>query len=304
MSRPRAPKVTGVALVDKPAGCTSHDVVQRLRRALGQSQVGHTGTLDPAATGLMVVTLGRATRIGRFIESTDKVYVGTIRLGRATTTWDAEGDLVAERPVSTPMTRGRIEPVLSSLVGRIDLPVPAFSAVKVSGERLHARARRGEAFDLVVRPAEVRAIELIDLRGVDLVVRAEVAKGTYIRSLAVEVGARLGFPAHLAALRRVRVGPHRIEDAVPPERFDSAAPPIIDASLALAHFPAVTLDPIRALDVAHGRRIALDLGDAEAVRLLSPGGTLLGIGHPSAGHPGLVEYDVVLVRPEEVAGSI
>lgn len=308
MGRKRPPKVTGVALIDKPSGQTSHDVVQTIRRAVGQSQVGHTGTLDPAATGLMVLTLGRGTRIGRFLEASDKAYVGTVRLGTSTTTGDAEGTVLA----SSELPEGGFDParvreVLRDLVGPFEQQVPAYSAIKVDGERLHVRARRGEVVVGPTRPVVVHSLELDSLAGGDLVVRTRVSKGTYIRSLAVELGVRLGLPAHLASLRRISVGPHLVDRAVPPERFEAPDPPLLTLGEALRHIPAMSLTPRQVWDVAHGRAISTD-AEVDAlephVRLLDPDGRLTAVAHRSSKNEGQLEFDVVLVRPEDVVGTV
>lgn len=301
MRRRPAPRVSGVALVDKPAGCTSHDVVQTLRRGIGQAQVGHTGTLDPAATGLMVVTLGRATRIGRFLEAEDKTYEGTVRLGTHTSTWDAEGEVLTAAEVEPPTTAA-VTAVLAGLVGELEQEVPAFSAVKVDGERLHAKARRGEAVQAPKRVIHVRGLRLLGLAGLDVRIEASVSKGTYIRSLAVEIGRRLGVPAHLASLRRTRVGPHPVEAAAPPARFAEPAPPVISPSEALEHLPRVELDAGEALSVSHGRRLRRGLPYDGPVRLVTSKGDLIAVGRRGERGPPAVEYDVVLMRPEELLG--
>lgn len=300
--RRRPPKVSGVALVDKPAGCTSHDVVQTLRRGLGQSQVGHTGTLDPAATGLMVVTLGRATKVARFLEAEDKAYLGTVRLGTRTTTWDAEGDVVESAEVEPP-TREAVEAVLAQLVGPIEHEVPAFSAIKVDGERLHAKARRGEVVAGPRRAVTVHALELRGLRGLDLDIYADVSKGTYIRSLAVEIGRRLGAPAHLCTLRRTRVGPHSVDAAVSPERFREPDAPVITARQALSSLPEVALTEAEALNVSHGRLLARRFEADGPHLLVGPQGNLVAIGRKAESGAPNIQYDVVLVRPEELLGG-
>lgn len=306
MGRRRPPRVTAVALVDKPSGVTSHDVVQQLRRAFGQSQVGHTGTLDPAATGLMVVTLGRATRIARFLEATDKTYVGRIRLGRSTTTWDGEGDTVAEAKV--PELRSEdVQAVLSSLIGPFEQTVPAFSAIKVGGERLHERARRGEVFEGPKRSVVVHELSLLEHDGVDVRVRARVSKGTYIRSLAMEIGLRLGVPAHLAALRRECVGIHDVAAAHPPKRFAEEAPPLISPARALAHLPARRVDARELGAVAQGRPLERGEEPAETpIRLLfgdEEDPKLAGVVRVSPARDDRLAYEVVLVRPDEIAAS-
>lgn len=283
------PASSGLLLVDKPGGLTSHDAVARVRRIFGQREVGHTGTLDPMATGLLVLTLGRATRLARFVEATEKEYVGIVRLGRATTTFDAEGETTAEAPV-TGIDEAAVRAALASLTGRIAQAVPAYSAVKVDGQRLYARARNGETFDTPVRQVDILELELTGLALPDLTIRARVSKGTYIRSLAVQIGDALGVPAHLAMLRRTRVGAHAVETAKSLEALEGRASELVSLETALPELPGIDLDAARTLDVRHGRPLPVDVLDAldperrralhaeDPLRLSSPSGDLLAIG--------------------------
>ncbi len=207
----------GVLVVDKPEGPTSHDVVGWIRWGLNVAQVGHCGTLDPAASGLLVVCVGSATRLVPYLTGVDKVYRARFALGRSTTTEDREGETVATAPAG-PHERDAALAALAELRGLLMLPPPAFSAVKVDGERAHRLARRGERPELAARPMYVRAVE--DLEGspdglAEPWVEATIAvsKGTYIRSLAVELGRRIAVPMHLAALRRLASGSLRMDDA-------------------------------------------------------------------------------------------
>lgn len=304
MSKAKPPNVSGVALVDKPAGCTSHDVVQQLRRVFKQRQVGHTGTLDPAATGLMLVTLGRATRIGRFLEAADKTYEGTVQLGTSTTTWDAEGEALETVSMSSPPDQTQVESVLSRLVGEVEQVVPAYSAVKVDGERLHKKARRGETVEGPKRRVMLYELELLGIRGTSLDIRARVSKGTYIRSLAVRIGQELGVPAHLSRLRRTRVGPHTVEDALGPDRFLMDSTHILPANEALSHLPCVQLSIHQTSDVAYGRRPRQIKMHAPLTRLVDPQGQLVAVGHPIKEEPHRFMFDVVLIRPEDLAGTV
>lgn len=285
----RRPAASGVLLVDKPGGMTSHDVVARVRRIFGQREVGHTGTLDPMATGLLVLTLGRATRLARFIEATEKVYSGTVRLGRATTTFDAEGETTTEVSVDVvaALDEARIRGALAALTGSIHQAVPAFSAVRVDGERLYARARRGETFETPVRAVDIHALELVRLALPDLELEARVSKGTYIRSLAVQIGDALGVPAHLAALRRTRVGSHRVEAAHALDALRGDPTELVAPAEALGELARIVLDAERARDVTFGRPLPVEvLGDlelggrraGEPLRLVDPSGELLAIG--------------------------
>ncbi len=281
------PSCSGVLLVDKPEGPTSHDVVRRVRRVLGQRAVGHTGTLDPMASGLLVLTLGRATRISRFMEAHDKSYTARIMLGRATTTLDREGEateVCAEGALSG-FTEADVLQVIAGLHGDIEQEVPAFSAVKVGGERLYARARRGAPVKLPVRTVHIEKLELtrFELPYIDVVAR--VSKGTYIRSLAVQLGRGLGVPAHLAALRRQEVGPHSVDDACALDDLKEAQPMGIRDSL--NHFPSIQLGAQEAVDVSHGRPLRLhqirdlpckgDLQFEKPVVLVAPGGEVVAV---------------------------
>lgn len=294
MGRRRPAGHHGVLLVDKPAGITSHDVVARVRRRLGQPQVGHTGTLDPMATGLMVVTLGRATRLAQFIEATEKAYVGEVTLGISTTTYDAEGEVVETAPVP-PLGLEALQRAAAGLVGALAQEVPAFSAVKVDGERLYAKARRHEAVALPVRTVMIHALEVQAVAGPRITVAATVSKGTYIRSLAVQLGAALGLPAHLSALRRTRVGPYRIEDAVTLDDPDAPWTPIPPEG-AVRFLPALLADPEATRGVSFGRQVPAGrvrpegtFAAGDPVRVVSPEGTLLAVGHALVGSEALAE---------------
>ncbi len=315
------PSHHGVALVDKPAGVTSHDVVQKLRRGLGQREIGHTGTLDPAATGLMVVTLGRATRTARFLEATEKEYLGEVYLGSSTTTWDAEGETVEE--VSLPeISKAQVEATLVSLTGEIQQQVPKFSAVKIDGERLHKKARRGEEVALPVRTVHIHELELISYASPRVQIRARVSKGTYIRSLAVQIGQALGVPAHLCALRRTQVGPHVIGEAALMARFSEPQPPIVSARAALKHLPELVIPERFAEHIACGRVLqpsqlqqlsptgALQRGDI--FRISSHEGGLLALGEclrswsaasEEAPSQPFYKYACVLIRPEDLTAK-
>ncbi len=214
-----APEPLGVLLIDKPEGPTSHDVVAWVRWCLGVTQVGHCGTLDPAASGLLVVCVGAATRLVPYLTGVDKVYRARFALGRSTTTEDREGDTVALAEAG-PRERDAALAALAELHGPLMLPPPAFSAVKIDGQRAHRLARRGELVELPPRPMTVRSVEALVGSGDDLPVLSEpwvdatiaVSKGTYIRALAVELGRRIAVPVHLAALRRLASGTLRVDD--------------------------------------------------------------------------------------------
>ncbi len=210
--------MNGILLVDKPSGLTSHDVVDRIRRAAGMRRVGHTGTLDPAATGLLILCLGPATRLSEFLTGLDKVYEGTMRLGLSTDSYDLDGKVLEEKPVP-PVTAAQIQGVFDSMTGTIMQIPPMVSAVKVGGERLYKMARKGVVVEREPRPVTIREFSLLNLASPDIQFRIRCTRGTYARSLCFDVGELLGCGATLAALRRTFVGPHAVDAAKPVEFF-------------------------------------------------------------------------------------
>jgi tRNA pseudouridine55 synthase len=257
--------------VVKPAGPTSHDVVDTVRRALGERRIGHLGTLDPFAEGLLVLVVGRATRLAQFAAGWRKEYRGTMRLGRATTTDDATGEPLGESDTWRGLARETVAAALERRRGHGLQRPPAHSAVKVAGERAYRKARRGEAVELAARPVEIVELTLESWAPPDLVFRATVSGGTYIRSLARDVGEALGCGAHLVALTRTAVGPFRLEEAVPAERVTAAD--IRPATLLVQGLPSRELVPAERDAVVHGRAIAAGPADAGGrVALLHAGG--------------------------------
>lgn len=234
----------------KPAGPTSHDVVDIARRALGEQRVGHLGTLDPFAKGLLVLVVGRATRLAPFAAAWSKSYEGVIRLGVTTDTDDATGAIVATAPWSG-VTPAQLAQVIGGFRGAYEQRPPAYSAVKIAGERAYRRARRGEAVAPESRPVEIRELEIVEAAVPDLRFRATVSAGTYLRSLARDIGVALGCGAHLTALRRTAVGPLQLEDAVAPEAITPAA--LQDAAALVAHLPRRQVDKKEREAVLHGR---------------------------------------------------
>ena len=214
--------VDGVLVVDKPAGPTSHDIVDRARRALGTRRVGHTGTLDPFATGVLPLCLGRATRLARFLTAGEKTYRATLRLGFATTTDDLTGEPLGE-PRRVELTDESLRAALAGLVGRFDQVPPAFSARQVDGRRLYELARRGEATARAATPVEVQALDLVSRAGDTLELEVRCSAGTYVRAIARDLGEQLGCGAHLVALRRTRSGGFGLDQAVPGDSFERAA---------------------------------------------------------------------------------
>lgn len=236
----------GLLLIDKPKGITSHDAVDAVRRAVGVRKVGHAGTLDPMATGLLVMGVGRATRLLRFLGDFDKEYEGAGRLGEETDTLDVEGETT--RTASVDVSEEGLRAALAGLVGEIEQRPPAFSAVKVGGERLHRAARGGRVVDAPPRTVRVDRFDLSSFDGQDFTFRVVCSGGTYVRSLVAEVGRVLGCGAHLNGLVRTRIGPFRLTDAGPPD----APGPLLPVERAVAHLPRMELDEEEAVAARHG----------------------------------------------------
>jgi len=265
-------------LVAKPAGPTSHDIVDMARRALDEKRIGHLGTLDPFAKGLLVLLVGRATRLAPFAAEWAKAYEGVIRLGVTTDTDDLTGQVVATAPW-TGITPAQLADVVGRFRGTYEQTPPAYSAVKVAGERAYRRARRGETVALEPRAVDIRELEIVEATPPDLQFRAVVSAGTYIRSLARDIGAALGCGAHLAALRRTAVGPLRLEDAVAPDRVTRHA--VRDASILVAHMPRREVDKKERDAVLHGRPLKSEpVADTRYPVALFDGDELLAVAEP------------------------
>jgi tRNA pseudouridine55 synthase len=245
----------GIVVVDKPAGLTSHDVVARLRRLAGTRRVGHAGTLDPMATGVLVVGIGRATRLLGHLALRDKAYDATIRLGQATVTDDAEGEPVSGRPAQD-LTEHGIRAAVGGLTGQLLQVPPAVSAIKVAGRRSYARVRAGEGVELTPRPVTVSTFDVLALRWsgdlLDLDVHLDCSTGTYVRALARDLGARLGVGGHLIRLRRTRVGPYRLVDARTLEQLEEDLAVLPLGAAAAAAFPTRHVVQEQATRLAHG----------------------------------------------------
>lgn len=239
-----------ILLVDKPPGCTSHDVVLRLRRALGDKRVGHAGTLDPFATGLLLALVGRGTKLFPMLSCQDKEYEGVIRLGIETETGDPTGP-VTRRADPGRITRAAIDEVARSFVGRMDQTPPMTSAVKHNGQPLYKLSRKGVVVERKPRSIRIDCFDVLEVAGETVGFRTRCSKGTYVRTLALEFGDRLGVGAHLESLRRTAIGACRVESA--------ATLPVVEAS-----------DP-RDLLVRHGLSLADALADVPGLRL-NPGG--------------------------------
>jgi tRNA pseudouridine55 synthase len=273
-------KPGGLVVVDKPAGMTSHDVVARIRRLAGTRRVGHAGTLDPMATGVLVVGVEKATRLLGHLTLADKDYLATIRLGQATDTDDAEGAVIASASAAD-IADGAVRAAIVPLTGEIEQVPPGISAIKVGGQRAYRLTRAGAAPELKARPVTVASFEMRGVRRdgdlLDVDVAVTCSSGTYIRALARDLGAALGVGGHLTALRRTRSGPYRIETARTLNQLAEhfTLTPLADA--AAAAFPRLDLTEEQARKVAHGARLpAAGLGAGPAA-VFGPDGTLIAL---------------------------
>lgn len=265
----------GILPVDKPVGPTSHDVVGRVRRALGTRKVGHTGTLDPFASGLMLVCVGRSTRLSEFLTGMDKRYLATARLGVRTDTLDDRGEVVETSDGWRAVDRGAVEAALGGLRGPIDQVPPQYSAKKVDGEAMHRRARRGERVELAPRSVTVHELELESFEAPVLRFRCRCSSGTYIRAIARDLGDALEVGAHLTDLRRTSVGPFDVAAALSLDDLEDAARVAdawIDPLDALAHLPRVDVDEAGVRALGYGQRVDVpDAADAELVAVAADG---------------------------------
>jgi len=268
----------GIVVVDKPTGLTSHDVVARLRRLAGTRRVGHAGTLDPMATGVLVVGIGQATRLLGHLALTDKDYDATIRLGASTTTDDAEGEITAEAEgeALTEITDAAIAAAITDLTGDIEQVPSAVSAIKVDGVRAYKRARAGETVELAPRRVHIAAFDVLARRGADLDVHVSCSTGTYIRALARDLGAALGVGAHLTALRRTRVGGFTIEKARTLSQLEEHLDVVPLSAAVAAAFPRVDVTADEARRIGLGQRLILDL-PASPAGVFDPGGRVVAL---------------------------
>ncbi len=288
----------GLLVVDKPAGWTSHDVVGRARRLCRTRRVGHAGTLDPMATGVLVLGVNRGTRLLTFLVGHDKGYAATVRLGRSTLTDDAEGEVTGGADAGH-LTRQEVEDAVTALTGDIEQVPSAVSAIKVDGRRSYARVRAGEDVELAARPVTVSRFEVVAVRRageappggervpegvVDLDVEVEVSSGTYVRALARDLGTALGVGGHLTALRRTRVGGFTLEHAATLDQLGDEGGPgptayLIDlADAARAALPTRELDEAQARALSYGQRVeSAEPGRGEPVAAFAPDGTLVAV---------------------------
>jgi len=280
-TQPSAGPQSGLVIVDKPGGWTSHDVVGRMRRLAGTKKVGHAGTLDPMATGVLVLGINRATRLLGYLTHAHKEYLATIRLGQSTITDDAEGDVTSTTSAAH-LDEAAVRAVLPAYTGDIEQVPSSVSAIKVDGVRSYAKVRSGEEVALKARPVTVSTFDLEAVRAdgefVDVDVRVVCSSGTYIRALARDIGNDLGVGGHLTALRRTRVGGFPLRLARTLEELETELHVIGLDDVARASFDSYDLPEREAQDVRFGRALTgIDLGAPRAVALFDPAGEFLAL---------------------------
>lgn len=266
---------SGILLLDKTSGLTSNAALTRVKCLLGVRKAGHTGALDPMATGLLPLCFGEATKISGFLLDSDKGYEAGIVLGLSTDSGDADGRVVAERDVPE-IDAVQFDRVLDAFRGTVQQVPPMVSALKVKGRRLYELAREGIEVERQPRTVQIHRLELLELALPRVRIRVECSKGTYIRSLAMDIGERLGCGAHLDALRRTRSGPFRVQDALTLEVLESMTPQeragrLLPPDAALPEWPRIALDTAQCAALRQGRKIAVGHPPAEGVRLYHEG---------------------------------
>jgi tRNA pseudouridine55 synthase len=281
--------VDAVLIVDKPAGMTSHDVVARVRRIVGEKSVGHLGTLDPMATGVLPLVLGRFTRLAQFYNEADKRYEGAIRFGWATDTYDAEGQPAGTKQ-SVNLSLEQVQVAAAEFIGEIAQYPPPFSAKKIAGIPAHRLARKGQPVELKAKQVEIKVLEFYDCDGQTVRFRAWVSSGTYLRSLAHDLGKKLGPGGHLAELRRTAVREFTIDEAYSLEQLEQARTAntldeiFLHPRMVLPEFPAVVASPESAARIRHGGAVNLpEFSKASTVRVFAGQKELLAIAKRVAG---------------------
>ena len=279
--------MTGILNLDKPAGWTSHDAVAKLRRILGERRIGHGGTLDPMATGVLPVFVGRATRAVEFLEAADKEYEAGLRLGIVTDTQDTTGQILEERPVS--VTEEELRTAILALRGERDQLPPMYSAVKVGGKALYAYARAGKAVERKPRHITIHLSEPLGWAGEEYRFRIVCSKGTYIRTLCHDLGETLGCGGAMSSLRRLRAGPFRLEEAVSLETvMERGEACLLPLDSLFRDRPALTLDGEQARRVCCGNDIPAE-GKAGQYRLYGPEGEFLALAVLDAGQAKIIK---------------
>lgn len=252
----------GILLINKPAGYTSHDIVGIVRKKLHTKKVGHCGTLDPDATGVLVVCVNKATKAIQFLMSDTKVYRATLSLGKSTDTYDASGKILEEKEVGQ-ILKAQVIDVLNSFLGKSKQKPPIYSAIKVNGKKLYEYARNGEEVEIKERDIEIMMIELIDFSNNEIVFDVKCSKGTYIRSLCVDIAKKLGYPGHMSHLERRQAGRFLITDCITLEQLENDDYSLHSIDDALCAFPQLKLDD--PTPVYHGKQIKSDLTGQVAI---------------------------------------
>jgi tRNA pseudouridine55 synthase len=275
--------ISGVLVIDKPVGMTSHDVVQAIRMGTGIRRAGHTGTLDPRASGVLVILVGPAVRLSEYVSASDKRYQAVIRLGASTDTYDADGRFTQQNNAPVAVTEQQFEDTLKQFIGEIEQTPPPYSAVKVQGRRAYDMAREGEEVDLAPRKITVHHLEVLEWAPPEVVVDVHCSSGTYVRSLANDMGNALGCGGYLVGLRRTKSGRFSLRDATPLRKLQEAFQAgnwyqyLIPAAEALGDWPAIELDPDMVDAVKHGHRIPAAEDAKSMVRGVSMAGELVAL---------------------------
>ncbi|MGZ5385181.1 MAG: tRNA pseudouridine(55) synthase TruB [Acidimicrobiia bacterium] len=267
----------GLLVIDKPSGPTSHDIVAKVRRATGVKRVGHAGTLDPLATGVVVIGIGRATRLLRYVQESHKEYIAGIRFGIATDTLDADGREISRRPM--PLTAGQVAGALSGFRGNIQQTPPMVSAIQVGGRRLHEMARAGEEIERQPRPVEVFSVEVVGFEGGEFPlakIAVECSKGTYVRVLADDIAKVLGGRAHVESLRRTRVGSFGLDLALTVEDLDRWESSLLPLVAAVGPMPRLVVDDDQRQRTTHGRTLEA-VGMEGPIAVVDPAGGLVAV---------------------------
>lgn len=273
--------ISGVLVVDKPVGFTSHDIVQIVRKGTGIRRAGHTGTLDPRASGVLVILIGPAVRLSEYVSASDKRYQAIIRLGQTTDTYDGDGKVTGTSPVH--VSEEQFESTLKEFVGEIEQVPPPYSAIKVKGQRAYDLAREGEDVELAPRKIQVYNLDLLEWAPPEAVIDVYCSSGTYVRSLANDLGERLGCGAYLVGLRRTKSGRFTLRDAVQMRKLKEAFDAgnwyqyLIPAAEALSDWPAVELDVDQMDAIRHGHRVPAGEGATGMARGISQQGELVAL---------------------------
>ncbi len=279
--------ISGVVLLDKPLGLSSNQAMQRVKHLYQAEKAGHTGSLDPLATGLLPICLGEATKFANFLLDADKSYLATVKLGITTTSADAEGEIIAQKPVN--VTLQQVESVLHQFIGDIEQTPPIYSALKVDGKPLYAYARAGQEVEIKSRYVSIHQIHLEHFEADELVFTVTCSKGTYIRTLAQDIGAKLGCGAHLKGLRRLTSGTFDLQDALPLEVLSELSLEELDAKLLpidikIQHLPKLTLNAEQTDIIQHGQAIKpnQEIIFNEFIRLYDMSGEFIGLAQKQA----------------------